>query len=221
MNLGQICRKTIGIKKFKVIAHYYRNFFFNIDTFIKSLPAFEDGASILDIGGGDGAIINQLLCFNPSLKVVMLDIAPNIGRFIDSIYESNIIRIGKCSLTQYLHSALYNQPDCILLADVLHHVPEQERRSFVTTIISMLKPGTYLIIKEIEPDGAIAMLSVLADKYISGDKKVALISRQNLINLVESIDKQVISTETRLFSLDRPNYSVIFKRQSLLSKQIA
>lgn len=214
MNLGQICRKTIGIKKFRIAAHYYRKFFFNIDAFVKSLPAFKDAASILDIGGGDGEIINQILRFNPSLRVVMLDIAQNVGEFIDPIYERNVTRLSKCSLTQYLNSNLYSQPDCILLADVLHHVPERERESFVSTILSMLQLETYLIVKEIEPVGGIAKLSVLADKYISGDRKVALMSQQRLVNLVETIDKQIVYTETRLFSLDRPNYSIIFKRQN-------
>ena len=61
MTIGKLARKLLGNKIFSIIARYYRAIFVDLEKVCRSFPEIEDNAHILDVGGGDGELINILL----------------------------------------------------------------------------------------------------------------------------------------------------------------
>ena len=76
---GQIARKLLG-PAFKPVGEVYRRLFVNLERIVDVLEReLPREATVLDIGGGDGALIDRLLFRRPDVKVTMCDIAPAIG----------------------------------------------------------------------------------------------------------------------------------------------
>jgi hypothetical protein len=73
-------------------------------------------------------------------------------------------------------------------------------------------PSITIIIKDIEPGYFRASLSFLADKYISGDHAVSLVSRTQLTAVFADAFGYVQPAETTLFERDSPNYALVFDR---------
>ncbi len=211
MKIGNLARKTLGKKFFKKLAHYYRAFFFDIEAFVNTLPCLKSAKNILEIGGGDGAIAERILSNYPQAKVVMVDIAESIGSFINESYLSRTKLIPSCTFENYLSSADFTHPDIVLISDVIHHIPASQRRSFLARLIPLLNCGTTLIVKEVQPEGIRARLSLIADKYISGDMNTSLIGKQDLITLIMTLAPSLVCEESDLFKIDKPNYSLSFK----------
>ena len=79
MTPGKLARKILG--RYTVpVGQVYRRIFVDLGTIAKQFDgAIPRNAHILDIGGGDGALIEFLLERRPDLTVTMCDRAPSIG----------------------------------------------------------------------------------------------------------------------------------------------
>ena len=68
-----------------------------------------------------------------------------------------------------------------------------------------------IIIKDVEPGYLRSSLGRIADRYISGDKKVSLVSRAEIHKFMsEAFGNTIICEETNLFKTDKPNFALIF-----------
>ena len=97
-----------------------------------------------------------------------------------------------------------------MINDVLHHVPSAHRGQLLREAFAALRPRGKLIIKDIEPGSLRSHLGLLADRYISGDRQVSLIGRQDLEKLVRQNIPVQSYKETSLYEIDCPNYAVVF-----------
>ena len=90
----------------------------------------------------------------------------------------------------------------------------EERSAFceeLRTLVGGRSGRVRIIIKDVEPGYVRSLLGLLADRYISGDKKTSLVGRAALIRLVKSAFADAVDvTETDLFRVDRPNYALVF-----------
>jgi hypothetical protein len=69
-----------------------------------------------------------------------------------------------------------------------------------------------ILIKDVEPGYLKSMLGYWSDRYVTGDKAVSLISREQLTRVVNNSLGPMRSRETPLFDVDKPNYAVTFFR---------
>lgn len=77
--ISKLFRKGLG-KKFFKLAIIYRSFFVNLGLVASAVSEFiPSSALVIDIGGGDGMLLNWLLQSRKDICVNMLDIANNIG----------------------------------------------------------------------------------------------------------------------------------------------
>lgn len=192
------------------LAGIYRRVFVDLGAVADMLAAnIPRDARILDVGGGDGELLNRLLGLRTDVRVTMVDIASSVGKFIEPAYLSRVERFPNTALEQHLGAvpALY---DIALVSDVMHHLPRGYRRDFLSALYSALLPGGTLLIKDIEPGYPISALSLFCDRYVSGDHGVTLLSGEDLCQLASAALPNHQAQEVGLLARDPPNYMFRF-----------
>lgn len=205
MSLGSWARRSLG-PRFHGIAERYRAFFVDLAGLGVIVAAeLPQGATVLDIGAGDGAVLNYVLARRPDLRVIMVDTAANIGGAIESRYLPQLTLMPLTTLAEYNGEA----PDAIVVLDVLHHIPLQERPAFFSLIGTLAERyrTSKVIVKEVEPKGLRSRLGWLSDRFVTGDRNVRFISRNDLTAQLEAaLGAHFVVHETPLFQCDAPNY---------------
>lgn len=197
---GQFARKILG-PQFQPVANIYRRVFVDLSKIAQALDDFiPEKAKVLDIGGGDGALVNRLLNQRPDLTVTMCDLAAEIGSFLS---EMNRARVQLVPQTEF--SMIEGEYDFVTLCDVVHHVPVDQRSSFFELLASKCRKWQCrnIIVKDIQPGGSRAALAKWMDWYITGDRHVVPFARADLRKLAECYFPQA-----RRISVmpDSPNY---------------
>lgn len=210
MSLGKIIRNVLGKKLFMIVGKLYKAFFFNLNCFVSTLPDLKKGSVLFDIGGGEGDPINYVLKKYPETNVIMLDIAEEIGSFLNEENKNSVKMLPKTSISDCLNLNL-PKPDFILIMDVLHHIKKDDRKELFTNINRLIDGNKcQIIVKENEPGYLKTKLGYWADVYISGDKNTNLVSKKDLLEFMESEFENLKYHETDLFKLNKPNYSFVF-----------
>jgi 2-polyprenyl-3-methyl-5-hydroxy-6-metoxy-1,4-benzoquinol methylase len=208
MKIGPAFRRLLPARLERKIAGLYRSIFVDLRCVARLLaPQFPHGAKILDVGGGDGELLNHLFRARPDLHVTMVDVSATVGKFVEPQYRGKIRLLPHTLIEDHLADAAGSY-DAAVISDVLHHIPVNMRRGFIANVHKALRPHGRLLIKDIEPGHFISRLSLFSDKNISGDKGVVLISRAELVSLASQTLPAHTWSETSLLSENRPNYLV-------------
>jgi hypothetical protein len=201
VSIGSMVRRAFG-NNFRPVGEAYRSIFVNMgkvtDHMIRHIP---HGAHVLDIGGGDGFVVNMLLEKRPDIRVTMTDLAPSIGTFIDA---HNLNRAVLLPATDF--SQVDGDYQVVTLTDVVHHVPTHQRTGFFTALARACR-GRSLLVKDVQPGGPKARLALWSDLYITGDKGVSFLSVDELIGQVRAAFGNV---RAEVAMPDFPNYVVTF-----------
>jgi hypothetical protein len=214
MALGSAIRSLLGMRLARRVGRWYRAIFVNLAKEAAALSAvLPRDAHVLDVGGGDGEPLNNLLAQRPDLRITTLDLKPVVGEWIEARFALRVTRLGGTSLADYL-AAGRPDPDALLIADVLHHIPVAERSGFLGAVRALLErvPHLRIIVKDVEPGSWRAILGSLSDRYITGDLDVSPIARENLARLLEEQLGPLGREDTKLFETDPPNYAIAFFR---------
>lgn len=204
MAIGPTIRKMVGPRMERVLSTLYRRVFVDLDAVARALsPHLPQGARILDIGGGDGELINKLFAARPDLTVDLVDIAPIVGRFVEPSISDRVRLFPNTPVESLPMSA--PRYDAALVSDVMHHLPAGYRRDFLAAVHAQLAPTAVMFIKDIEPGHPIAWLSLFCDKHVSGDKGVSLVALDELEALASHLPARSRG-EIGLIGVDPPNY---------------
>ncbi|HEV7613173.1 MAG TPA: methyltransferase domain-containing protein [Steroidobacteraceae bacterium] len=214
MSPGPAIRRLLGARLARHAGRWYRAIYVDLAKEAAALATvIPRDAAVLDIGGGDGQPLNHLLALRSDLKITTLDPGPVVGQWIDVRFQGQVTRLPSTSLAQYLAAGRPN-PDAILIADVLHHIPESSRTSFLDSVSVLLErvPQLRIIVKDVEPGSWRALLGYWSDRYITGDRNVSPLSRDRLAQIFEEALGPLRRRDTDLFETDRPNYAIAFYR---------
>jgi hypothetical protein len=209
-----LIRRVLGVRLARRAGRWYRAIFVDLSKQAAALAAaIPQDAHLLDIGGGDGEHLNHLLVLRPDLRITTLDPKPAVGEWIEARFENRVMRFPATSLAEYLALGRAD-PDAILIADVMHHIPQASRDAFLDSIRVFLErvPHLRIIVKDVEPGSWRARLGLWSDRYITGDLDVSLISRETLVRLFDEQLGPVRRKDTNLFETDQPNYAITFQR---------
>jgi len=210
MSLGSTARSLLGKRWFPVVGGWYRSVFVDLERVVECLPEVGPEARVLDIGGGDGQMINILLERRPGLRITMLDMSSSVGSFLKPELRERVQLLPSTSLRDYA-AVVHDVPDLVIVGDVIHHVPAERRPEFFADLRTVLRgQPTTLFIKDLEPGHFRSLLSLWADWYVSGDRAVTLASRETVTALVREAFPGARVRSTRLFELDAPNYALVF-----------
>jgi 2-polyprenyl-3-methyl-5-hydroxy-6-metoxy-1,4-benzoquinol methylase len=212
MSPGSIARRLLGERLFSIVGDAYRSVFVDFNRVCRHLPAIEEGAIIVDIGGGDGAFLNVLLASRPDIAVTLVDIAPNIGGSLTPAIRDQVTLVPGTSLDEYAADHT-DRPDWILISDVVHHIPVAERSEFLESVARFVGDGDCsIVIKEVQPNTPRAKLAWFADRYISGDKNVVFIPVDRLQHRIGAALAGFRCERTGLLDEDGLNYSLVCRR---------
>ena len=207
-------RRFLGPRTARRAGEFYRGIYVDLAKVAAALAAvMPRDAHLLDIGGGDGQPLNHLLSVRPDLMVTTLDPAPVVGQWIDPRYDCQVKRLPRTSLAEFV-ACPHPQPDVILIADVMHHIPPSARRKFLDSVGVLLDrvPNLRIIVKDVEPGHWRALLGLWSDRYVTGDRNVSLISRDEVTRLFAEALGPFHREDTDLFKEDLPNYAIVFYR---------
>lgn len=213
MTPGKLARLMLGPSLFSTAGSLYRSIFVDLRKMVGSVVSvFPEGAHVLDIGGGDGEVLNHLLRLRPDVTVTMIDPAGSIGAAILPSFRPRVAILPLTDMKKYI---LTDHPpiDGVMINDVVHHIPVETRAEFFRELKSVLTQcrSVPIVIKDVAPGGFRSWLSVMADRHITGDKSVSLISCAELKALICVSFPGAVITDTELLNIDGPNYSIVVR----------
>ena len=210
MSVGRMARRSLG-PLFPVAGAAYRRLFVDVKKVAAHVPELGPDALLLDVGGGDGAILNPLLDRQPSLRVVAVDIAADIGQSIRPDLRPRVQLRPSTSVRQYIEDG-GDAPTAVFLSDVFHHVPPDARPELIVDVLDVFRDRpAVVIVKDIVPQGARSALAFWADRNISGDRAVKAIGPAELSSLIREARPGLSVESTGLLGEDYPNYLLVFR----------
>jgi len=160
------------------------------------LPA---GGRMLDVGCGVGLLDYEIARHNHKISILGIDVA-STSIEIANAYHALPNTEFACQMLQ----SVERQFDCILFADVFHHVPSEEHGDMLQACARLLAPGGYVIIKDIERRRG--KVSIWMDRYISGCAEVYMRNCDEMIEVV-SRHLKVVSSDVK-FRFPFPHYYI-------------
>lgn len=210
MTPGVLARRLLGDRWFASVVEVYRSVFVDLDEVARCLPALPAETEILDLGGGDGALAERILRQQPGLRISIVDPGPRVGLCLRGARRRRARLLASTSLREYGARGL-PRPDLVLLADVLHHVPVAERATLLRDLRAVLGgPPPLLLVKEVAPWGWRARIGLISDRYVTGDRHVALLVPSEVEALVAEVFPELAARPTPLLDRDPPNYALLF-----------
>lgn len=100
--------------------------------------------------------------------------------------------------------------DIIFLIDVLHHVPKQNQENFIMDLISVMKQGARLILKDINAGSPLVYFNKLHDLIFAREIGNE-ISIDNAILLLEKNGLKIIKQEKRTMYV-YPHYTIVAQK---------
>jgi 2-polyprenyl-6-hydroxyphenyl methylase/3-demethylubiquinone-9 3-methyltransferase len=168
MGIGPIIRRSLGPLE-KPATNLYRGCFISLRHFIGEILALAaDARKVLEVGCGEGAVLDRLSPRMPEAQFVGIDIAAKMGRQFEG--DATRVRFERTTIQDYAkdHPQAH---DLAIVCDVLHHVPWAMHEEFLRATAAALKPGTLLLLKDWERKrNLIHPLCYAADRFITGDR---------------------------------------------------
>ncbi len=126
------------------------------------------GAVVADVGAGSGYFALRIAKRYPKVRVIAIDIEPkmltHIRKRAQELNLSNLTTVRATSSDPKVDS----KPDLVLVADVLHHVPNQA--AWLERMFKAMKPGARLAIIEFKegdlPKGPPAHIKIPRAKLV-------------------------------------------------------
>ena len=208
---GQFVRRLLGERLFARVVEFYRAVFVDLDEVAACLPPLAPGSEILDVGGGDGALLERILRRQPRLRASLVDLRPSVGLSLTDARRERV-RLFASTAVRDCAGRGVPVPDVVVVADVLHHVPVAERAALLRDLRDFLcGPPRLLVVKEVAPESWRARAGLWSDRYVTGDRHVALVAPDEVKSLVAEVFPDLAARDTPLLERDHPNYCILFE----------
>jgi 2-polyprenyl-6-hydroxyphenyl methylase/3-demethylubiquinone-9 3-methyltransferase len=166
--LGPRLRRLFGPLE-RPVAELYRACFLDLGRLAATVrrwaPAPE---SVLEVGCGEGALLERLARAYPAARLTGIDITPRAGRLFRG--DRGRVEFHRATVEEFVPAHL-GRFDLALTGDVLHHVPWPLHERFLAEAARALRPGGRLVVKDWERRPNLAhLLGYCSDRYLTGDR---------------------------------------------------
>jgi 2-polyprenyl-6-hydroxyphenyl methylase/3-demethylubiquinone-9 3-methyltransferase len=168
MKLGPCVRRLFGPLEPR-IADAYRSIYVDIDALVGLIARWQPAAArILEVGCGEGAVTQRLCAAYPAASITAIDVTPRVGRLFR----------GRAERVQFLRTTVQEisrreaaSYDLVVLSDVLHHVPPQQRRGLLDAVRLCMAPQGVFVCKDWQRNlSPIHWLCYASDRWLTGDR---------------------------------------------------
>lgn len=158
--------------------------------------ALPQSGTIYDIGCGEGVVAN-FLATTPSRQVIGLDLNTHKLESAQKHHLPNL-QYKKVNVLTYD----FPQPASgIIMADVLHHIPQKHQLPLLKKLAQSLRPKGVLVIKEINAADMIrSKLSRLWDFILYPQDKINYFSKPRLTQVLKNMGLSVHHQQTNLLA---------------------
>lgn len=127
----------------------YRPYICPFDTLLGYMP---EGQAVLDIGCGGGGFLQLVAEYRMPIAVAGLETKTQLTVAARDQFETSFSRIPSRFETYdgITLPGWTEEYDYVFLIDVLHHVPWHQQRPMLESILSLMKRGAKLVIKDID-----------------------------------------------------------------------
>jgi len=195
MPIGPVIRRIFGPSE-RSISELYRSVFVDLNVLVDQIQRWTSASNILELGCGEGAVVERLVKAFPESNITGIDITPKVGRLFQGDHSRVIFKQQAIRDFAAENEAKF---DLLLILDTLHHIPWELHREILLDAKKTLKPGGYLILKDwARSQTFIHFLSYFSDRYITGDR-IRYKSTVELRELIEDVFGQnCIKAETQI-----------------------
>lgn len=168
MPIGPAVRRLFGPYE-RRISEAYRRIYLDVDALVANLRGWvPHAANILEVGCGEGAVTERLVSAYPKATITGIDVTPRVGRLYGG--PADRVRFIQCT-AQELAATEAGRYDFVILADVLHHVPDPIRQESLESIRALMAPGASFVFKEwARNQTPIYWIGYLSGRWITGDR---------------------------------------------------
>jgi len=167
LSIGAFFRQRLGSLE-KPVSDIYRAVFFSLEDFVDQIGLWQNPLNILEVGCGEGAVIERLATIYQNANITGIDITPKVGRMFSK--PPKRVTFKNQGLQDYV-SEHPNSSDLVIFCDVLHHIPWEMHEEILLEAKKALRPSGYIVLKDWERDYTpIYWLCYFLDRYITGDR---------------------------------------------------
>ena len=166
MPIGPTVRQMLGPLE-RPISNLYRSMFIDLNSFAHQIKKWCGASSILELGCGEGAVVERLVVKYPTASITGIDISPKVGRMFQG--DQKRVTFKQQTIKEFAVENIASI-DLLVINDVMHHIPWELHKEILTDASKALKPGGYLVLKDWERNASpIHLLCYILDRYITGD----------------------------------------------------
>ncbi|HVW70381.1 MAG TPA: class I SAM-dependent methyltransferase [Steroidobacteraceae bacterium] len=168
MGIGRRVRRMFG-KHERTVSDAWRSAFVDLEEFTSEVKARVKSAdSILEIGCGDGAVMERLAAAFPHARLTGIDICASPGRLFRG--DSHRVRFLQASAAELL-AREPSSYGLVMIADVIHHVPPRDRIPLLQSALGLAARGGTIVFKEwLREPSVICLANFLIERIITGDR---------------------------------------------------
>lgn len=183
MPIGPLIRRMFGPLE-RPISEIYRGIFVDLTSFINQIQQWAPASRILELGCGEGAIVERLVRSFPQAYITGIDITPRVGRLFRG--DSSRVTFKQQTIQDFAPENVASF-DLLIIADIMHHIPREQHKDVLLGARQVLKPDGYLILKDWERrNNLIHALCYFSDRFITGDH-VQYKSAEELRALIQEV----------------------------------
>jgi 2,7-dihydroxy-5-methyl-1-naphthoate 7-O-methyltransferase len=114
---------------------------------------WESVQSVVDVGGGTGAMLAEILRANPGIRGILVDQARTVSRSVE-IFQAAGVAGRVTTLGQSFFDPLPAGSDLYLLRGILNDWPDREAEAILRRCAEAARPaGRVVVLKSVVPDG--------------------------------------------------------------------
>ena len=182
-----------------------------ICPFISLIKMVQPGEKVGDVGCGSGQFLLLLTEFAKPSSLFGIEISKklidNANNLFSSLPNQNYAfsEYDGTNFPEQLH-----EMDVIFLIDVLHHVPKKFQEDFLEDLISSMKYGARLILKDINAESPFVYFNKLHDLIFASEIGNE-ITMQKAIEILQTNGLTIIEQEKRRMYV-YPHYCLVAKK---------
>jgi 2-polyprenyl-3-methyl-5-hydroxy-6-metoxy-1,4-benzoquinol methylase len=136
-----------------------------LDEVCNAVPT---GCSVFDLGCGTGAMLLELIRGRGVAEVGGCEVSHDALREAEIAVNRSLGKAGDFVADKEPPQCL-SKYDCVTLIDVLHHIPRDTQAAYVAKLAKNMKPGSTLVLKDIDASSLLVWFNRLHDAIFAGN----------------------------------------------------